>query len=100
MITEQSGADLAQLESGLPATFGAALADAPLRALQLARGACQAAGREAAFVRTVSVARLLLLQGADPDTVAAALINGAIPESELDLDGIAAAFGPELAALL
>jgi len=46
------------------------------------------------------VARLLLLQGADPDTVAAALVNGAIPESELDLDGIQAAFGPDLAGLL
>ena len=100
MITEQSGADLAQLEAGLATTFGAALADAPLRALQLARGACQAAGRDAAFDRTISVARLLLMQGADPDTVAAALINGAIPEAELDLDGIQAAFGPELADLL
>ena len=100
MITEQPDADLAQLESGLATAFGVALADAPLRALQLARGACQAAGRDAAFSRAVSVARLLVTQGADPDTVAAALISGAIPEAELDLDGIQAAFGPELTALL
>ncbi|HEX4944478.1 MAG TPA: bifunctional (p)ppGpp synthetase/guanosine-3',5'-bis(diphosphate) 3'-pyrophosphohydrolase [Usitatibacteraceae bacterium] len=100
MITEQSGADVAQLEAGLVTAFGAPLADSPLRALQLARGACQAAGRDAAFARTVSVARLLLVQGADPETVAAALINGAIPEGELDPDGIQAAFGPELVALL
>ncbi|MCM2328343.1 MAG: HD domain-containing protein, partial [Lysobacter sp.] len=100
MITEQSGADLAQLEPGLAEAFGAALADGPLRALQFARGACQASGREAAFERAVTVARLLLVQGADPDTVAAALISGAIPDSELDLDGIQAAFGGELAELL
>ncbi|MBL0141190.1 MAG: bifunctional (p)ppGpp synthetase/guanosine-3',5'-bis(diphosphate) 3'-pyrophosphohydrolase [Betaproteobacteria bacterium] len=100
MIAEQSGADLAQLEAGLAATYGAALADVPLRALHLARGSCQAAGRDAAFARAVSVARLLLMQGADPDTVAAALINGAIPEAELDQDGIQAAFGADLASLL
>ncbi|MGE0357943.1 MAG: bifunctional (p)ppGpp synthetase/guanosine-3',5'-bis(diphosphate) 3'-pyrophosphohydrolase [Burkholderiales bacterium] len=99
MITEQSSPDLAQLEAGLAASFGAA-ADAPLRALQLAHGACQAAGREAAFARALGVARLLLAQGADPDTIAAALVNGAIPEGELDLDGIRAAFGPDLASLL
>jgi len=100
VITEQPGADLEQLENGLAAAFGAAQADAPLRALQLARGACQAAGRDAACARAVSVARILLAQGADPDTVAAALVYGAIPEAELDLDGIRAAFGPDLAGLL
>ncbi len=100
MITDQSVADLPQLQSGLVATYGEALADAPLRALQLARGACQAAGREAAFERTVAIARLLLVQGADPETVSAALINGAIPEAELDLEGIQGAFGEELAQLL
>ncbi len=100
MITENSVPDLAQLEAGLAATYGEALADVPRRALQLARGACQAAGREAAFQRAVAVARLLLVQGADPETVAAALVNGAIPEGELDSEGIEAAFGPELATLL
>lgn len=100
MLTEHSRADLAQLEAGLVTTYGAALADAPRRALQLARGACQAAGREEAFERALSVARLLVMQGADPDTVAAALISGAIPGAELDLEGIEAAFGADLAQLL
>ena len=100
MITDLSVSDLPQLQSGLAATYGEALADAPLRALQLARGACQAAGRDAAFARAVTVARLLLVQGADPETVSAALISGALPEAELDLEGIQAAFGEELAQLI
>jgi len=100
VLTEDSDTELAQLEAGLTETYGAALADAPLRALHLARGACQAAARGAAYSRTVSVARLLLLQGADPDTVAASLISGAIAQDELDLEGIQAAFGVDLAALL
>jgi len=100
VLTEHSRADLAQLEAGLVTTFGAALADPPRRALQLARGACQAAGREGTFDRAVSVARLLVMQGADPDTVAASLINAAIPGAELDLEGIEAAFGADLAQLL
>ena len=100
MITDLSVSDLPQLRSGLVATYGEALADAPLRALALARGACQAAGRDAAFERAVSVARLLLAQGADPETVSAALVSGALPETELDLEGIQAAFGEELAQLI
>jgi GTP pyrophosphokinase len=100
VITDLSVSDLPQLQSDLVATYGEALADAPLRALQLARGACQAAGRDAAFARAVSVARLLLVQGADPETVSAALISGALPEAELDLEGIQAAFGEELALLI
>jgi GTP pyrophosphokinase len=100
VITDLSVSDLPQLRSGLVATYGEALADAPLRALQLAHGACQAAGRDAALERAVSVARLLLAQGADPETVSAALISGALPEAELDLEGIQAAFGEELAQLI
>ncbi len=46
------------------------------------------------------MARLLLLQGADPETIAAALISQSIPEKELDLEAVQAAFGPELAVLL
>jgi GTP pyrophosphokinase len=53
-----------------------------------------------AFDRALAVGRLLLLQGADPETVAAALVSQAIPDAELDLDGVQAAFGPELAMLL
>src|SRR6185503_4867109 len=90
----------APFESELRATYGEALADLPSRALQLARGASQASGRADAFERAVAVARLLLVQGADPETIAAALITQAIPDAELDLDGIQAALGPELALLL
>jgi GTP pyrophosphokinase len=42
----------------------------------------------------------LLVQGADPETIAAALISQAIPERELDLEAVQAAFGAELAGLL
>ncbi len=48
----------------------------------------------------MAVAQLLRVQGADPDTVAAALIANAIPAAELDLDGIKPAFGADLAELL
>jgi len=92
--------DAAPFEEELRGVFGEALADLPSRALQLARGSCQAAGRMESFDRALAVGRLLLLQGADPETVAAALVSQAIPEAELDLDGIQAAFGPELAMLI
>jgi GTP pyrophosphokinase len=70
------------------------------RALQFAQGACQATGRAEAFERGLAVARLLLLQGADPETVAAALVSQSIPEPELDMDAIQANFGEELTTLL
>src|SRR5688572_19161745 len=100
MLSSSAASDLAAFEGELRATFGEALADLPSRALQLARGATQAAGRPEAFERAVALARLLLVQGADPETIAAALISQAIPDAELDLDGIQAALGPELAMLL
>src|SRR5436190_6501452 len=92
--------DAAPFDEELRGAYGDALADLPSRALQLARGSCQAAGRMEAFERALAVGRLLLLQGADPETVAAALVSQAIPDAELDLDGVQAAFGPELAMLL
>ena len=100
MLSSSAAADLAPFEGELRATFGEALADLPSRALQLARGASQAAGRPEAFDRAVAVGRLLLVQGADPETIAAALISQAIPDAELDLEGLQAALGPELALLL
>jgi GTP pyrophosphokinase len=90
----------APFEERLRSAFGDALADVPLRALHLARGSCQAAGRVEAFERALTVAQLLLGQGADPETIAAALISQAIPDAELDLEGVHAAFGAELAMLL
>ncbi len=89
-----------RLEAGLRAAFGETLADLPLRASGLAEGASRAAGRDEAWRGAVAVAEVLLAQGADPDTIAAALVSLAVPEKDLDLDGIKAAFGPELVDLL
>ena len=92
--------DAAPLEAELRSTFGAAPAELPVRALQLASGATSAAGRTEAFERALAVARLLMVQGADPETIAAALISQSIPEREMDFESIQSAFGPELSALL
>ena len=100
MLSPSAASDLAPFEGELRSTFGAALAELPVRALQFTRGASSAAGRHEAFERALAVARLLLLQGADPETIAAALVSQAIPERELDLESVQSAFGPELALLL
>ncbi len=100
VLSPSAATDLAPFESELRSTFGAALAESPVRALHFARGAASAAGRGEAFDRALAVARLLLVQGADPETVAAAMISQAIPERELDLEAVQQAFGPELALLL
>jgi GTP pyrophosphokinase len=100
MLSPAAATDVAPFEAELRSTFGAALAELPVRALQFSRGAAQAAGREDRFERALAVARLLLLQGADPETISAALISQSIPEKDLDLEGVQAAFGPELALLL
>ncbi|HSN19428.1 MAG TPA: HD domain-containing protein, partial [Usitatibacter sp.] len=100
MLSSTAAQDVAPFEAELRSTFGAALAELPVRALQFARGAAGAAGREDAFERGLAVARLLLLQGADPETVAAALVSQSMPERELDLEAIESAFGAELTALL
>ena len=100
MLIPSAAADIAPFEDELRAAFGDALADVPVRALHFARGASSAAAREGAFDRALAAGRLLLVQGADPDTVAAALISQAIPERDLDLEAVQAAFGTELAALL
>ena len=100
MLSPSAATESAPFEGELRATFGAALAEVPVRALQFARGAASASGRGEAFDRALAVARLLLVQGADPETIAAALISQAIPERELDLQAVQSAFGPELAVLL
>jgi GTP pyrophosphokinase len=100
VLSPSAATDLAPFEAELRETFGAPHAELPVRALQFAHGATQAAARPEAFERALAVARLLLLQGADPDTVSAALVSQAIPERELDLDAVQAAFGPELTGLL
>ena len=100
MLSPSAATDLAPFEGELRTTFGAPHAELPVRALQFARAAAKASGRDEGFERALAVARLLLLQGADPETIAAALISQAIPEKELDLESVQSAFGPELALLL
>jgi len=100
VLSPSAATDIAPFEAELRATFGDALADVPVRALQFAQAAAGAAGRETAFDRALAVARLLLVQGADPDTIAAAVISQAIGERDLDLEAVQSAFGPELALLL
>jgi GTP pyrophosphokinase len=99
-VLSSTAHDVAPFEAELRAAFGAPLAQAPVRALQFARGAAQAAGREEAFERALAAARLLLVQGADPETVAAALVSQSIPGKDLDMEAIEGAFGAELAGLL
>ncbi|HEY4998974.1 MAG TPA: bifunctional (p)ppGpp synthetase/guanosine-3',5'-bis(diphosphate) 3'-pyrophosphohydrolase [Usitatibacter sp.] len=100
MLSSSAATDLAPFEGELRSTFGAPHAELPVRALQFVRAATRAAGREDAFERAVAVARLLLVQGADPETLSAALVSQAIPERELDLEAVQAAFGAELTGLL
>ncbi len=100
MLSSSAATDLAPFEGDLRSTFGAAHAELPVRALQFARAAASAAGRNESFERGLAVANLLLVQGADPETIAAALISQAIPERDLDLEAVQAAFGAELALLL
>ncbi|MFZ3323781.1 MAG: bifunctional (p)ppGpp synthetase/guanosine-3',5'-bis(diphosphate) 3'-pyrophosphohydrolase [Usitatibacter sp.] len=100
VLSPSAATDFAPFEGELRATFGAPHAELPARALQFARSATRVGARDEAFEHALSVARLLLHQGADPETVAAALISQSIPERELDLEAVQAAFGPELTALL
>jgi len=100
VLSSSAATDLAPFEGDLRSTFGAAHAELPVRALQFARAAASAAGREDSLERVLAVANLLLVQGADPETIAAALISQAIPERDLDLEAVQAAFGNELAMLL
>ena len=100
MLSPSAATEPAPFEAELRSTFGAAHAELPVRALQFAHGAATAAGRIDSFERALSVARLLLLQGADPETIAAALISQAIPERDLDLEAVQSAFGAELTALI
>jgi GTP pyrophosphokinase len=100
MLSPSAAADPAPFEAELRTAFGAPHAELPVRALQFARAASSAAARSDAFDRALAVARLLLVQGADPETIAAALISQAIPERELDLESVQSAFGAELATLI
>jgi GTP pyrophosphokinase len=100
MLSPTAATELAPFEGELRATFGAAPAELAVRALHFARGAASAAKRDEAFERALAVAHLLLVQGADPETIAAALISQSIPEKDLDVEAVESAFGAELAGLL
>ena len=100
MLSPSAATEPAPFEAELRSTFGAPHAELPVRALQFARAAAAAAGRPEAIDRALAVSRLLLLQGADPETIAAALISQAIPERDLDLEAVQTAFGTELSALI
>ena len=99
-VLSPTAIDLAPFEGELRSTFGVPHAELPVRALQFARAASQAAARAEAFERALAVSRLLLVQGADPETIAAAVISQSIAEAELDLEAVQSAFGAELAALI
>jgi GTP pyrophosphokinase len=100
VLSPTAATDVAPFEAELRSTFGAALAELPARALQFAATSAKASGRHDAFERGLAVGRLLLLQGADPTTIAAAVVSQAIPEKELDHEAVQAAFGAELTGLL
>jgi GTP pyrophosphokinase len=100
VLSSAAATDIAPFEADLRSSFGAAAGELPARALQFARASARAAGRDEAFERALAVGRLLLVQGADPETIAAALVSQAIPERELDLEAVQEAFGLELTGLL
>jgi len=100
VLSPTAATDVAPFEGELRSTFGAAPAELPVRALHFAKGATGAAGRDEAFDRALAVARLLLVQGADPETISAALISQSIAERDLDVEAVESAFGAELAGLL
>ena len=99
MLTSAAATEGISLESEIRERFGAA-ADPAQRALAFAQGACRAAGRLADLERALQVATLLVRQGVDPETAAAALLSQSVPEAELDLEALSGAFGPEIVALL
>ncbi|HXF77490.1 MAG TPA: bifunctional (p)ppGpp synthetase/guanosine-3',5'-bis(diphosphate) 3'-pyrophosphohydrolase [Usitatibacter sp.] len=100
MLSPPVATDIAPFEGELRTAFGAPNAELPVRALHFVRGASQASVRAEPLERALATARLLLAQGADPETIAAALVSQAIPEREMDFEAIQSAFGEELSRLL
>ncbi len=78
----------------------AAADDVASRALDFVASAAQASGRQVALARALETADILLGIEADMETLAAALVVGAIPKNEIDSVLIAEAFGAEVAALV
>jgi GTP pyrophosphokinase len=80
-----------------PVDASACLAE---RALDFVAMASQASGRQLALARAVDAASILLGIEADEETIATALVVGAIPSTEIDSILIADAFGTDVAALV
>ncbi|MBL8515534.1 MAG: bifunctional (p)ppGpp synthetase/guanosine-3',5'-bis(diphosphate) 3'-pyrophosphohydrolase [Betaproteobacteria bacterium] len=88
------------LRARLSAHFSGADSTRTVQALDFASSACQAAHRVAELGAACEIAGLLLDLDLDPDTVAAALINQALPSDEMDTESLAAAFGADVVELL
>lgn len=88
------------LRTRLSAHFSGADSTRTVQALDFASSACQAANRVAELGAACEIAGLLLDLDLDPDTVAAALINQALPTDEMDTESLAAAFGADVVDLL
>jgi len=71
-----------------------------VQALDFVSSACQVANRAGELAGACDIASLLLELDLDPDTVAAALIHHALPESEIDAEALTAAFGTDVVELL
>ena len=100
MLSASTAPDIARLEASFAETYGPELADLPVRALAFARDATRAEGREPALERGLATAEMLRVQGADPETVSAAILSQAFAGASLDLAAIETAFGADLAGLL
>ncbi len=100
MLSSATTPQSESFEHALRAAYDAERSGLPLRALQFVQGAAQATGRTEALERALAVARLLLVQGADPETVGAALVSQALADTELDLEAVEAGFGADFVALL
>lgn len=90
----------AALRDRLSTHFSGADSTRTVQALEFASSACQAAERAAELGAACDIAGMLLDLDLDPDTVAAALISQALPQDDLDVDAINAAFGQDVVDLL
>ena len=77
-----------------------AVANTASRALDFVAAAAQASGRQLSLTRALEAANILFGIEADQETIAAALIVGAMPKNEIDNVIIADAFGADVAALV
>ena len=74
--------------------------DLPARALAFVSAAAKASGRTQLLSCALEIADVLTQIEADDDALAAALIVGALPKGEIDMNMIAEAFGADVASLI